>query len=54
MVNPEPTSTISFNENGGLSNNDETMGEEQDTVFAMLSKSLQAASRLPDPKLDPL
>jgi hypothetical protein len=31
-VNPEPT--IGFNENGGLSDNDETVGEERDAAFA--------------------
>jgi hypothetical protein len=33
-VNPGPVSTIGSNENGGLSDNDETMGEEQEAVFA--------------------
>ena len=33
-VNPEPASTIGFNENGGLSDNDETMGAEREAAFA--------------------
>lgn len=31
---PEPAATIRFNENGGLSDNDETMGEEREAAFA--------------------
>ena len=33
-VNLEPASTIGFNENGGLSDNDETIGEEREAAFA--------------------
>ena len=34
LANPELVSTIGFNENGGLSDNDEIMGEEREVVFA--------------------
>ena len=33
-VNSEPASTINLNENGGLSDNDEIMGEEREAAFA--------------------
>jgi len=33
-VNPEPASTVCLNDNGGLSDNDEVMGEEREAAFA--------------------